>query len=302
MTAEDTGVFLSDAGAEISVRTIAHHTPTATTKIEPLYATDADLLDGATGELRGKAGEPVRGTLRREGNVFTFYPEQPQGEAVEETETTAVASPPVTPVASPPVRRARSKEKTREASPRKPPPRPRTEPNEQTPETVSPAQAEAIAAPTTVAQVPDDRRKVLETAETTSPVASPPAPRRAKPREKPPEVTPLPSPPPPPPRAEPSQQMPENASPSQAEAIEALKTVAQFLQSDRRKVFETPEATSLVASQAPPSQPEAIEAARTVAQFLRGDPSVELELAKQAQAIVSEFIAERERQVSAGDD
>ena len=51
MTAKDTGVFLTDAGEEISVRTIAHHTPTAKTTLEPLYATDAELMDGASGEL-----------------------------------------------------------------------------------------------------------------------------------------------------------------------------------------------------------------------------------------------------------
>jgi hypothetical protein len=63
-------------------------------------------------------------------------------------------------------------------------------------------------------------------------------------------------------------------------------------------VLEKAETTSPVVPQAPPSQPEAIEAERTVAQFLRDDGSVELELAKQAHAIVSEFIAECERRMT----
>ena len=219
MTAKDTGVFLTDAGEEISVRTIAHHTPTAMTTLEPFYATDAELMDGATGELRGKTGGSLRGTLRRQGDAFALHPEQPQQKVLEKTETAS-------PLASPPARRAKRKEKAPEAAPVASPPRLRAEPNEQTPET----------------------------------------------------------------------------APSQAEAIEALKTIAQFLRADRSKVLEKTETTSPVASQPPPSQAEAIEAERTVAQFLRGDGSVELELAKHAQAIVGEFIAERERQMTARDD
>ena len=239
MTAKDTGVFLTDAGEEISVRTIAHHTPTAMTTLEPFYATDAELMDGATGELRGKTGGSLRGTLRRQGDAFALHPEQPQQKVLEKTETAS-------PLASPPARRAK--------------------PTEKTPET--------------------------------TPLASPPA-RRAKRKEKAPEAAPVASPPRL--RAEPNEQTPETA-PSQAEAIEALKTIAQFLRADRSKVLEKTETTSPVASQPPPSQAEAIEAERTVAQFLRGDGSVELELAKHAQAIVGEFIAERERQMTARDD
>jgi hypothetical protein len=239
VTAKDTGVFLTDAGEEISVRTIAHHTPTAITTLEPLYATDAELMDGARGELRGKTGGSLRGTLRRQGDAFALHPEQPQQKVLEKTEKTETTSP----LASPPARRAK--------------------PTEKTPET--------------------------------TPSASPPA-RRAKRKEKAPEAAPVASPPRL--RAEPSEQTPETA-PSQAEAIEALKTIAQFLRADRSTVLET---TSPVASEPPPSQAEAIEAERAVAQFLRGDGRVELELAKHAHAIVGEFIAERERQMTAHDD
>jgi hypothetical protein len=218
------------------VRTIAHHTPTAMTTLEPLYATDAELMDGARGELRGKTVGPLRGTLRRQGNAFALHPEQPQQKVLEKTETTS-------PLASPPARRAKPTEKTRE----------------------------------------------------TTASASPPA-RRAKRTEKAPEASPVASPP----RlsTKPNEQTPETA-PSQAEAMEALKTIAQFVRADRSTVLET---TSAVASEPPPSQAQAIEAERTVAQFLRGDGSVELELAKHAQAIVGEFIAERERQMTAHDD
>jgi hypothetical protein len=236
VTAKDTGVFLTDAGEEISVRTIAHHTPTAKTTLEPLYATDAELMDGARGELRGKTGESLRGTLRRQGNAFALHPEQPQQKMLEKTETTS-------PLASPPARRAK--------------------PTEKAPET------------TTLASPPVRRAKRTEKAPEAAPVASPPR-LRAKPNEQTPKT-----------------------APSQAEAIEALKTIAQFLHADRRTVLET---TAPVASEPPPSQAEAIEAARTVARFLHGDGRVELELAKHAQAIVGEFIAERERQMTAHDE
>jgi hypothetical protein len=269
VTTEGTGVFLTDGGAEVSVRAVHHHSATATIRLEPLYATDLELMDGVTGVLRGKAGESLRGTLRRRGNVFVLYPEQPQERVLEKTETTAPSGAPPPPLGA--------------------------EPNQLTPET-APSQAEAIKAPRTVAQVRrGDRSKVLEKTETTVP-AAPPAARRAKPNEKTPE--PAPAAAPPPLRAEPIAPTPETA-PSQAEAMEALKTVAQFLRSDCSKLFERTQTTSPGEA---PSQPEAIEAARTVAQFLRGDPSVEIELAKQAQAIVSEFIAERERLMNARDD
>lgn len=83
MTTEDTRLFVTDAGAEISVRA-ARHAPTATMTLEPLYASDLALLDGATGELRGPSGERLRGTLRRRGAVFELYPEEKQ-EAVQKT-------------------------------------------------------------------------------------------------------------------------------------------------------------------------------------------------------------------------
>jgi len=269
VTAEGTAVFVTDAGGEISVRAVQHHTSTATTTLEPLYATDLELMDGVTGELRGKSGETLRGTLRQRGNVFVLHPERPQEKVLEKTETTAPSG------ASPPPLRA--------------------EPTEPTPET-APSPAAAVEAPRTVAPVRRrDRSKVLEKTETTVP-AAPPAARRAKPKEKTPETAPAAAPPPL--RAEPIAPTPETA-PSQAEAMEALKTVAQFLRGDRSKLFER---TQTASPGEAPSQPEAIEAARTVAQFLRGDPSVEIELVKQAQAIVSEFIAERERLMHARDD
>ena len=219
MTAEGTGIFLTEAGAEISVRAVQHHSATTTTTLEPLYATDLDLMDGVTGELRGTAGETLRGTLRRRGNVFVLHPEQPQERVLEKTETTSAAAP--------------------------------------------------------------------QSA------------RRAKPKEKRPERAPVA--PPPPPRAEPNQPTPETA-PSQAEAIEALKIVAQFLRAPL--VSPLPlraEANEQAPRTPPPSQAEAIEAVTAVAQFLRGD-SVQIEVAKQAQTIVSKFIAERDRQMRARDD
>ncbi len=288
MATKDKSVFLTDEGEEISVRTVAQHTPTAITMLEPLYATDAESMDGIVGELRGKAGKLLRGTLRRQGNAFALFPEQPQQEVLEKTETKS-------PVASPPPPAAKVKEPI--------------------PET-SPTQTAAKEAPEPVAPVlPSERTQVLNKTETTSPVASQPA-RRAKPKEKPPATTTPVSPPPrpvkpqaraaetppfpspPQVRGEPSAQKPERA-PSQAEAMEALKTVAQFLSVDRSQVVE--KTAPVISSQSPPSQGEAIEAERTVAQFLRGDQSVDLELAKQAHAIVSDFIAELERQMTARD-
>jgi hypothetical protein len=120
------------------------------------------------------------------------------------------------------------------------------------------------------------QEKVLEKTETTAPSGASPPPLRAEPTEPTPET-----------------------APSPAAAVEAPRTVAPVRRRDRSKLFERTQTTSPGEA---PSQPEAIEAARTVAQFLRGDPSVEIELAKQAQAIVSEFIAERERLMSARDD
>jgi hypothetical protein len=215
VTTEATGVFLTEAGAEISVRAVQHHSATATTTLEPLYATDLELMDGVTGELRRTAGETLRGTLRRQGNVFVLHPEQPQ-------------------------------------------------------------------------------EMVLEKTETTSP-AAPQSARRAKPKAKRPERAPVA--PPPPPRAEPNQPTPETA-PSQAEAMEALKIVAQFLRAPLASPLPLRAEPNEQAPRTPPSQAEAIEAVTAVAKFLRGD-SVEIEVAKQAQTIVSRFIAERDRQMRA---
>jgi hypothetical protein len=159
VTAKGSSVFLTDAGVEISVRTA--HTSGATTTLEPLYAADSVLLDGVTGELRGEAGERLRGTLRRRGNVFALSREQPQEKGLEETKAT------------------------------------------------SPSRASMAAL-----------------------------------------------------SAELGEQSQESA----------------------------------------PSQAEAIEAAKTVAQFLRGEPNVSLKAAKQAQAKVGRFIAERERESEHEDD
>jgi hypothetical protein len=82
----------------------------------------------------------------------------------------------------------------------------------------------------------------------------------------------------------------------------ALKIVAQFLQAPLASPPPPRAEPGELSVGPPPSQAEAIEAGRAVVEFLRGDDSVDLELAKQAQAIVSEFIAERERQMKSGHD
>ena len=76
------------------MRAVHHHSATATIRLEPLYATDLALMDGVAGVLRGKASETLRGTLRRRGNVFVLYPEQPQERVLEKTETTAPSGAP----------------------------------------------------------------------------------------------------------------------------------------------------------------------------------------------------------------
>ncbi len=239
VTAKDTGVFVTDTGEEISVRTIAHHTPTAMPTVEPLYGTDAELMDGATGELRRKTGERWRGTLRRQGNAFALHTEPAAPTVLEKATRTP-------PAVSHPPRRATLADKPQE--------------------------------PTRVAAAP---------------------PRRAKRRDKAPEAAPLVVPPVLP--AEPAEHATE-AAPTQAEATEALEIVARFIRADGESVIEREAAPPRAASHTPPSQAEAIEAGRTVAQFLRGDGTVDLELAKHAQAIVSEFIAERGRQITAPDE
>lgn len=128
VTPEGIDVFLTDAGAEISVRT-AHDTSTSTTTVEPLYAAELEVLDGVTGELRGKAGERVRGTLRRLGDVFALYPEGSQGKpkAASPSEASRAAW------------RAEFEERAQESAP---------------------SQAEAIEAAETVAQFLRDQRTV----------------------------------------------------------------------------------------------------------------------------------------------
>jgi hypothetical protein len=65
--------FVSHAGAEVSVRT-SRDLNTDRLMIEPLYATDIELLDGASGALHS-AGEVLHGTLQRQGGVFMLTPE-----------------------------------------------------------------------------------------------------------------------------------------------------------------------------------------------------------------------------------
>lgn len=294
MTGEGTGVFLTDDGDEFSVRSVQHHTATATTTLEPLYATDVELMNGVTGQLRVPSGQTLRGTLRQRGNVFVLLPEQKDERVLEQTDTTSTPPP-----APQPAKRAKRKEKTAEKAPVAPPAPPPVEPAEPSKPT-APSPKGPIEAPTTDVQVRrDDSRKAPEKPPTKPPAVSPVV-RVAKPKESVPESAPVA--PPPPPRAEPAAPS-RTTTPSQAEAIEALKIVAQFLRGDVGQLLEKTQTTSHVAfPRAAPSQVEAIEAARAVAQFLRDDPSVDLELAKQAQEMVSEFIAERERKIKAGDN
>lgn len=294
MTGEGTAVFLTDDGGEFSVRSVQHHTATATTTLEPLYATDVELMNGVTGQLRVPSGQTLRGTLRQRGNVFVLDPEQKDERVLEQPDTTSTPTP--TP---PPAKRAKRKEKTAEKAPvasLAPPPVEPAEPAKPT----APSPTGPIETPTTDVQARrDDNRKVIEKTAAKPPVVSPVA-RVAKPKESVPERTPVA--PPPPVRAEPAEPI-RTTTPSQAEAIEALKIVAQFLRGDVGQLLEKTQTTTQVGfPRAAPSQVEAIEAARAVAQFLRDDPSVDIELAKQAQEMVSEFIAERERKIKTGDN
>lgn len=65
--------FVSHAGAEVSVRT-SRDLNTDRLMIEPLYATDIELLDGASGALHA-GGEVLQGTLRRQGGAFMLTSE-----------------------------------------------------------------------------------------------------------------------------------------------------------------------------------------------------------------------------------
>ena len=260
MTGDGTGVFLTDAGAEFSVRAVQHHSSTSTTTLEPLYATDLDVMDGLAGELRGKAGDRLRGTLRRRGNVFVLSPEQPSESVSTKAESTASSPSPGTDPKTPAPQRAGSQTAAREAPP--------------------------LVAPTRRG----DRRKPVETKAPASPV-TPPAARRTQPREETLERAPVATPPPPPVE---SHRMTRETAPSQSEAIEALKIIADFLRAPSAVSPPLRAESGEPTSEAAPSQAEAIEAARVVAQFLRDDRSISVQVAKHAQSIVSRFIATRE--------
>jgi hypothetical protein len=276
VTAEGTGVFLTDAGAEISVRAVQHHSSTATTTLEPMYATDLDVMDGVTGELLRKTGGGLRGTLRRRGNVFVLSPEAPQDKVV--TKPGSEASRPAPEVD--PDERAPQTTRPQTGARETPPPvaqvRRAERPKRSETKTATPPAATRLAAPAAASPV----------APATAPPAAPAAARRAKSKQTSEQA---PVAPPPPPTAESDVRRPEPA-PSQSEAIEALKIVARFLREPsaappplRAEPSEPPESA--------PSQAEAIEAVRAVAQFLLDERSIPLQEAKHAQSIVSQFLA-----------
>jgi hypothetical protein len=73
-----------------------------------------------------------------------------------------------------------------------------------------------------------------------------------------------------------------------------LKIVADFLRAPSAASPPPHAESGEPTSEAVPSQAEAIEAARVVAQFLRDDGSISVQVAKHAQSIVNRFIAARE--------
>ena len=103
MNSKGASRFVSDAGTEVSVRT-SRDIATDAVLIEPLYATDIELLDGASGALHAE-GEPVRGTLRRNGGAFVLTSEplgrpRPRRAARKKSETAPPAAPVVPRVAT----------------------------------------------------------------------------------------------------------------------------------------------------------------------------------------------------------
>jgi hypothetical protein len=290
VTAEGTGVFLTDAGAEISVRAVQHHSSTATTTLEPMYATDLDVMDGVTGELLRKKGERLRGTLRRRGNVFVLSPEptEPTQDKVVTKAESAASRP--TPGVEPDERAPRTARPESEVSETPPP-------VAQVRRADRPKRSETKPAAPPAAPLPAPRAPASPVERTTAPpvvrATAPPAvpagagARRAKPREQAPEQAPVA--PPPPPTVE-SVERRADAAPSQSQAIEALNIVARFL----REPPATPPPLRDEPSEPPesaPSQAEAIEAVRAVAQFLLDERSIPLQEAKHAQSIVSRFLA-----------
>jgi len=106
---KDADLFVTDAGTEVSVRTSRGISTDALT-IEPLYATDIELLDGATGELHAQ-GETLRGRVRRKGVAFVLASEQPRTRVKGKKRE---AAPPAVPVV--PIRATPSADPVRQAS------------------------------------------------------------------------------------------------------------------------------------------------------------------------------------------
>lgn len=73
MNAKGAELFMTDTGTEVSVRT-SRDVSTGALMIEPLYASDIEVLEGATGELHAQGGT-LRGTLRRNGGAFVLASE-----------------------------------------------------------------------------------------------------------------------------------------------------------------------------------------------------------------------------------
>ena len=94
MNSKGASRFVSEAGPEVSVRTSRDLTTDAL-MIEPLYATDIELLDGATGTLHAD-GDVQRGTLRRNGGVFVLTSDEPRPRRVTRRKTQP--APPAVPV------------------------------------------------------------------------------------------------------------------------------------------------------------------------------------------------------------
>jgi hypothetical protein len=107
VTLKGADLFVTTAGTEVSVRTSRDNLTNAL-MIEPLYASDIELLDGVTGELHSQ-GETLRGTLRRNGSAFVLASGPPRTRAArKERPATPVAIPDAsvapTPVAVPPAK------------------------------------------------------------------------------------------------------------------------------------------------------------------------------------------------------
>ena len=100
MNSKDADLFVTDAGTEVSVRA-SRDVSTDDLTIEPLYATDIELLDGATGELRAQ-GETLRGRIRRKGVALVFASEQPRARVKGKTREATPSAPPVIPAGAKP--------------------------------------------------------------------------------------------------------------------------------------------------------------------------------------------------------